>query len=177
VAALLATSAVAIAAFGRHGAHSLSLFFVLFPLFAGGLTAFQQAFNAKVAVTTSAPLTATFLNFVVGFGALVAVLGIEHAISGKPLPAAPLAVGHLWIYLGGPVGALFIAIATVVVGPLGVLVFGLFSIVGQLVGAVLLDLLVPTAGAYVGWQTFVAIGVTAGAVALASLSGRTRATS
>jgi transporter family-2 protein len=173
VAAVLATSAVAIAVLGRSGGHSVSLYFVLFPLLAGALIAVQQAFNAKVAVTTGAPLTATFLNFVVGFGALVAVLGIEHLISGKPLATPPTAAGELWIYLGGPIGALFIAGASVAVAPLGVLVFGLFSIIGQLLGALTLDLFVPTAGAHVGWQTFVAIGVTASAVALASLTART----
>lgn len=175
VAAVLATASVAIAALGRHPSQAFSWGLVLFPLFAGALIAVQQAFNAKVSVTTQAPQAATFLNFVVGFGALLAVLGIAHLISGKALATPPTGMGQWWLYSGGPIGAVFIAIAAVAVAPLGVLLFGLFSICGQLVGALLLDEFAPTAGAHVGWQTLLSIGITIVAVALASLSARAAA--
>jgi transporter family-2 protein len=171
-AAILATCAVAIAVIGRPSAQSFSWFLVLLPLVAGALIAVQQAINAKVSVTSQSPQAATLLNFVVGTGALFAVLGIEHLIKGDPIATPPHSLGDLWLYLGGPIGAVFIGLATIAVAPLGVLMFGLFSISGQLVGAVLLDLIAPTKGAHVGWQTVVSIAITAIAVSFASLSAR-----
>jgi transporter family-2 protein len=175
VAAVLATSAVGIAVLGRGHGNSVSLFLILLPIIAGALTAVQQAFNSRVAVTTGSTWAATFMNFIVAAGALWSAVGIEHVINGKPLATLP-PVAEAWLYLGGPLGVTFIAIAALIVGRLGVLIFGLASILGQLVGAVVIDASYPTPGAVVGPQTVIAIGVTACAVALASLSARAATT-
>jgi transporter family-2 protein len=45
-----------------------------------------------------------------------------------------------WLYLGGPLGCAFIAVAAVAVSVLGVLRLGLAVTAGQLLGGVLLDL-------------------------------------
>ena len=59
---------------------------------------------------------------------------------------APLPAGPWWIYTGGVVGVIYIAFSSTIVQHLGVLTFTLFSVGGQLVGSLLLDLLLPTSG-------------------------------
>ena len=91
-------------------------------------------------------------------------LTVEHAIVGHTwtAPPSPLADPVLW--LGGPIGVAFVLISARVVGPLGVLLYALLSIGGQLGGSLLLDLLVPTEGTSVGWQLVAGVALTGIAV-------------
>ena len=77
--------------------------------------------------------------------------------------------GPWWMYLGGVLGVMFITTASWAVPRYGVLVFALTSIAGQLLGALLLDLLLPVDGGLVAWNlilgvvlTFIAVAVGAG---------------
>ena len=70
---------------------------------------------------------------------------------------------HGWlVYLGGPIGVIFIAVSAYTVKHLGILNFILFSVSGQLVGALLLDWLAPAAhtkvSAYLITGTFMTLG-------------------
>ncbi len=77
-----------------------------------------------------------------------------------------------WAYLGGILGLSVIAGAAWVVPVLGVLVFSLLSVLGQLTGAFLLDLFVPTPGTSVGWHLLIGLGMTFAAVVVASRNRR-----
>ena len=164
VGAVGTTLAVVIAVSGRLSAGSLALSAVVLTVTAGALTSFQQAINAQVAVKTGDPLASTTLNFALGLSALLAALAVEHAVVGHTWtsPPSPLADPVLW--LGGPIGVAFVLISARVVGPLGVLLYSLLSIGGQLGGSLLLDLLLPTAGTSVGWQLVVGVVLTGVAV-------------
>ena len=48
-----------------------------------------------------------------------------------------------WLYLGGPLGVLFIAVSAHVVRVLGVLVLALAAIAGQVIGALAIDWIAP----------------------------------
>lgn len=109
-------------------------------------------------------LPAALVNFVVGAVALALAAAVEVAARGlpHPLPTQP------WLYLGGPLGVLFIGAAAVIVPITGVLLLGLGAVAGQLVGAVLLDVFLPsgsdqlTATALIGTAlTLVAVTVIA----------------
>ena len=63
-----------------------------------------------------------------------------------------------WLYLGGPIRVAFIALAAWAVRGVGVLVFGLLSIAGQLLGSVILDLAAPAEGITFGWPQWLALG-------------------
>lgn len=134
--AVLCVLAVAIAAQDRlTGANALLL--VALPLVAGVTGAVQAAFNGRVAAAADSPWPATTVNFVVATLTLGAGLLVELAVRGLPtgsLPAQP------WFYLAGLIGIAVVAVATLAVREIGVLVFGLASVAGQLVGAVVLDL-------------------------------------
>ena len=50
------------------------------------------------------------------------------------------------MYTGGVLGVIYIAMASMIVQHLGVLTFTLFSVGGQLVGSLLIDIFSPTDG-------------------------------
>ena len=51
-----------------------------------------------------------------------------------------------WMYLGGPLGLLSIALMALLVRGLGLLLLGLASVAGQLVGSLVLDAAIPALG-------------------------------
>ena len=169
LAAVIAVLAVTVAVSDRIGgslAGGAGLA-ALLPVVAGAGIAVQQAINGRVAVATRQPVVAAWVNFVVGTAMLVAVLLIGSLALGNAV--APLPSGPWWVYLGGVIGVAFIAVAAWVVRVLGVLLFALLSVSGQLGGAVLLDLVAPTAGHEVGVRLLLGLALTLVAVAVASL--------
>jgi transporter family-2 protein len=103
------------------------------------------------------------VNFVVGLTLLLAVLALRVLASGLTLSTEWL---PWWLYTGGAIGVVFIAVAAFVVGHLGVLLFSLCTIAGQIVGAVLLDVLAPVPGEPVTIATLVGAALTLVAVAV-----------
>ncbi len=168
-AAVGSTLAVALAVSGRFSAGSLAWGAVLLTITAGVLVSFQQAVNGQVAMRTGEPFVATLVNFVVGTCALLLALVIEHAVLGHCWAAPPTPWSEPVLWLGGPIGVAFIVVAARVVRPLGVLMFSLLSIAGQLVGSLASDLLFPTSGSVVGWQLVVGVVLTGVAVGYAAL--------
>ncbi|MFI6941451.1 DMT family transporter [Streptomyces sp. NPDC050418] len=138
------------------------------PLVAGVFVSWQQAVNGHVKNTAGSAYTGTFFNFATGTTALLAVLLVHAAIKGLPdgLPSQP------YLYAGGVIGIVFISIAVAAVHKLGVLVLGLCTITGQLIGSLGLDLLLPHGDAEVTAATFAGAALALGAVALAAVAGR-----
>lgn len=140
---------------------------------AGFLVAVSQALNGQVRRLTGDAGVATLVNFVVGSVALGLGVAIHAAaVGGLDVGQWP-GSDRWWAYLGGPLGATFVAVAAVVVRRLGVLRLGLAIIAGQLGGALLLDLSAPVSGRPVDVVTVVAVGLTFGAVALSGRAART----
>ena len=167
-AAFLATVAVGLAATGRDSSGGGgSWLFLLLAFSAGAAVAFQAAFNGRISVATGQPTVAALVNFVVGLTALTVVLLLIHTVGGEPWPTLPSASGELWLYSGGAMGLLFVVTAAWTVRALGVLLFSLVVLSGTLLGAVAVDVVVPTEGAQLTWNLVVGIGLTLVAVALA----------
>lgn len=171
VAATGATAAVGLAVSGRLESGGLVGWAVLLVVVAGAAVAVQPALNGTVAVRTGDALAATTVNFAVGLSALLLALLAEHA-TGHPWTAPPAPWDQPLLWLGGPVGVLFIWSASVVVRPLGVLLFGLLNIAGQLTGSLVSDLLFPTPGTVVSWQLVAGVLLTGASVALAAVRPR-----
>ena len=152
-AAVLATIAVLVAVSSRLGDGSLDPPYLLLAVVAGVVIAAQQAVNGRVSNETRQPFAATFANFTVGTACLTAVLGVAVLIRGWAAPELP---PEPWLYLGGLIGVVFVAVAALVVPVIGVLGLALASIAGQLAGALLLDAVAPTTGQ--GLQAATAIG-------------------
>lgn len=173
LAALLTVVAVGVGVSDRWDQGSFRVAFVLLVAAAGAAAAFQQAFNAQVARVAESVPVSSLVNFVVGLLALAVLLLVGHLVTGHALPALPSPLsGSWWLYLGGPMGFAYTIGLALVVRTLGVLVFGLCAIAGQLTGAVVLDVVAPTQGSAVTWQLLVAVALTFGAVVLAGLARR-----
>ncbi|WP_346775984.1 DMT family transporter [Micromonospora sp. HNM0581] len=139
------------------------------PLLAGVAVAWQQAVNGWVRMVTDSTLTATLVNFSAGTAVLLVAFVGSLALRGPPPGGLP---DDLWLYLGGPIGIAFIAVAAAVVRLTGVLLLGLATVAGQVVGAVLLDALVPAGTAPPDPTTLLGVVLTLVAVAVAALGGR-----
>ncbi|WP_241984324.1 DMT family transporter [Cryobacterium sp. Hb1] len=164
VGAVLALVAVAFTVSGELRG-SGALWLLALPLIAGIGQGWQQAVNGQVRVTAQSALTATFLNFLTGTIALVLAALVHGLLVGFAfdLPANP------WLYTGGLIGCVFIAGAAVVVRTTGVLMLGLCIVAGQLVCALALDLLAPTAGHPLGVTTIVGTALALVAVVIAAV--------
>ncbi|GAA5128282.1 hypothetical protein GCM10023320_46980 [Pseudonocardia adelaidensis] len=164
--ALACVAAVAVAVSDRLGVPGIAALVVL-PLLAGVAVATQSALNGRVGATARSPWPATLVSFAVAELTLAAVWLVGIAAHGAPVHRLP---PEPWLYAAGLIGIVVIATAARVVGQVGVLVFSLASVAGQLLGALAMDALTagprPTAAVWVG------TAVTFGAVALASRPGR-----
>ena len=167
VGAGLTLLAVAGAMSGRISG-GVALWLIVLPLLAGAAIAVQQGINGRVRAAADSALVATLLNFVTGTAALAAAWLVVWLAQGAPLgfPAEP------WLYVGGPLGIVFIAIAAMVVRWTGVLLYGLSAIAGQLVGAVALDLIVPAPGVRLEAATIAGAAIALVAIGVAALPSR-----
>lgn len=169
--AVLCLAAVGLGSLGRDAREADALLLVLV-VTAGFLIAVQQALNGRVRSTTGNAAVATLLNFVVGTAALgVGVLVSAWLRGGLPDGDWP-GPAQWYLYLGGPLGALFVGIAAVVVGRLGVLRLGLAVIAGQLVGALLVDLVLPATEGGIAVATVAGAALTLIAVGISGLGVR-----
>ena len=154
---------IAIGISAASGVQAASPGLLLAVIIAGALVSLQVAFNGRVRQATGDATVAATVNFVVGAVALLVALAVVAVFSHVRARHWP-GLDHAWLYLGGPIGASFVAVAAVVVRTLGVLRLGLAVTAGQLVGAIVLDL-----QRGVALTTLVAAGLTMLAV---TVSGR-----
>ncbi len=139
VGAAVTLIAVTIAVWPELNGKNLKFLPIILSILVGVVVAFQQALNARINVISTRPLATAWFNFTVGTCVLLIVFAINLLGGGhlSHLPSNP------WLYLGGPLGLIFIAGSAYVVKSLGVLNFIIFSVTGQLIGALLLDWLAP----------------------------------
>ena len=143
-AALFTVFAVFISVFDRLDGRDLSIFAVIMGCVAGAIVGIQRALNGQINEHSHQSFTTSFLNFIMGTAFLVIFLTILVAFG--PTEFVPLPSGPWWIYTGGVIGVIYIAFTSTIVQHLGVLTFTLFSVGGQLVGSLLIDLYSPTDG-------------------------------
>ena len=168
--AALCLVAVLVAVAGK-GAGDASPVLLLAVVGSGFLIATQQALNGRVRRVTGDAGVATLVNFLVGTTALVVVYVLVGLVADRTVDGWP-GWGEWWMYTGGPIGASFVAVAAVIVRTLGVLRLGLAVIAGQLIGAIVLDLLTPAADHGVATATLVGSALTFVAVGVSGLPGR-----
>jgi transporter family-2 protein len=170
VGAALCLGAVLVSLIGR-GTGSANPTLLTLVVASGLLISLQQALNGRVRGQTGDASVATLVNFMLGTAALAAA----YALFSSGHPAHWPGLGHWWLYSGGVLGAAFVAVAAVIVRTLGVLRLGLATVAGQLLGAILLDLVVPAAGHGVAAATVVGAGLTLVAVAVSGRPSRSAA--
>ena len=157
-AAFFTVFAVLISVLDRIDAQDLSLFAVLLGCVAGAIVGVQRAMNGQINEHSHQSFTTSFLNFIMGTTFLVIFLAILAIFSSEKI--VPLPAGPWWIYTGGVIGVVYIAFTSTIVQHLGVLTFTLFSVGGQLIGSLLIDLYSPTHGVHVSIYLVTGIAMT-----------------
>ncbi len=160
----------------------------LLPLLAGVAIATQQGLNGRVAAAAggdpedpedpdgqdgsvlTAVLPAATVNFVVGLAALVVAGLVAVAVLGppQPLPSA------WYLYLGGPLGAVFIGLSAWIVGQIGVLLLALGAVAGQVVASLVIDVVLPSSAGAPTVTTVLGAALTLVAAGVAATPWRSR---
>lgn len=135
---------------------SSSLLAPLLGLVVGCGISVQRALNAHVNDYAQHSFATTWWNFFMGCLLLFAVLAMS-AIAGMEVVALPL--HNWWMYSGGTVGVVYIAIANVVAQRISVLLLTALSVGGQLASSLLLDLLAPTPGVELGPHIYTGVAL------------------
>lgn len=163
--------AVVVWSVAAHIDPAVPFWLLVLPFLAGMAQAVQQAANGRVAAASGSAVTSTLFNFIAGTAVLVVVM-LVHALLVGGLPEA--LPGEWWLYLGGPLGVTFIFGLATAVRTTGVLLLGLCSIAGQLIGSIAIDLIAPGSGHGVDWTTPIAAVLVVVAVLVVSLPSRGR---
>lgn len=163
-AAVLTVIAVLVSVWDRIDANNLSMLAVTAGGIAGAVVGVQRALNGQINEHSHQSFTTSLLNFATGTSFLL-ILIIAGLLMGRN-ELTPLPSGPWWIYTGGVIGVIYIAFTSTIVQHLGVLTFTLFSVGGQLVGSLIIDLVSPTDGVSVSAYLVTGIVMTyAGVVA------------
>lgn len=107
--------------------------FIAYAIIAGLLVGLSRQLNGRLAISTS-PLIASFFNHIVGF-VFLTILGL--ALGNLILPGA--ADAPWWVYLGGPLGVIFVTAGSWLIPRIGAVNSALLVIGGQMVSGVIFD--------------------------------------
>lgn len=115
---------------------SSALLYILLAIVAGFCLPTQAGINAKLSLHTQSPITAAAISFAVGTAGLVAWTFLGK--TQMPL-ARDLAQGPWWIWIGGFLGAFFVASTIILAPKLGATSMVALIITGQLGASLVLD--------------------------------------
>ena len=164
LAAFLTVLAVLVSVLDRIDAKNLSMFAVIVGVIGGAIVGVQRALNGQINEHSQQSFTTSLVNFTTGTAFLLVLIIVGLILDGNELSALPS--GPWWIYTGGIIGVIYIAFTSTIVQHLGVLTFTLFSVGGQLIASLVIDLISPTDGVSVSAYLVTGIVMTyAGVVA------------
>ena len=158
LAAVVTVGAVFLSVLDRIDAANFATWAVAFAIGAGALVGVQRALNGQINEFTEQSAATSYLNFIMGTSFLLVLLIVGTIINGDEL--APLPSGPWWIYTGGVIGVIYIAFTSTIVQHLGVLTFTMFSVGGNLLGSLLIDIFSPSEGVHISWYLVAGICVT-----------------
>ena len=158
LAAVVTVGAVFLSVLDRLDAANFAPWAVAFAVGAGALVGVQRALNGQINEFTEQSAATSYLNFIMGTSFLLVLLIVGTIINGDEL--APLPSGPWWIYTGGVIGVIYIAFTSTIVQHLGVLTFTMFSVGGNLLGSLLIDIFSPSEGVHISWYLVAGICVT-----------------
>lgn len=168
-AVVITVVAVIVSVLDRIDSNSLSLLTVSIGCTAGLLVGFQRALNGQINEHTDEGFATSFMNFATGT-LFLSVLVFISALTGKT-ELSGLPRGPIWIYCGGILGVIYISFAASIVQQLGVLTFTLFSVGGQLVSSLVIDIVAPTKGVSISYYLIIGILMTYAGVIAGGVSG------
>ena len=144
IAAIITILAVVVSTWDRFTISNFSVLTIVLAVFSGTWVGVQRALNGQINSYSKASFATSLLNFITGttfllFLLLLRTLFTDHSVMN--FTSAPW-----WMFLGGSIGVIYIALSAHIVQYVGVLEFTLFSVGGMLIGSLLIDIIVPTKG-------------------------------
>lgn len=130
---------------------------------AGVAVTIQFSLNGRVTRAANSQVSA-FINFPMSM-ITVSITLIVMNLFGKNWNTWP---NQWWLYTAGFLGAVVVFLAAATIRTLGVLLFGLASVAGQLITSIALDVILPNANINVGWALISGAGLMLLAVYFAS---------
>ena len=144
VAAIITVLAVVLSAWDRFELSNFSIIALGLAFFAGSWVGVQRALNGRINSHSNKSFATSWLNFITGTSFLLLLLFLRSLFTDHSI--LNFQTAPLWMFLGGSIGVIYIALSSHIVQHLGVLEFTLFSVGGMLIGSLLIDLLLPTPG-------------------------------
>ena len=147
IAAIITILAVVVSTWDRFTISNFSLLTIVLAVFSGTWVGVQRALNGQINSYSKASFATSLLNFITGttfllFLLLLRTLFTDHSVMN-------FTSGPWWMFLGGSIGVIYIALSAHIVQYVGVLEFTLFSVGGMLIGSLFIDIIVPTKGTVV----------------------------
>jgi transporter family-2 protein len=134
--------------------------YLLFAFAAGVVLPFQAGINAELAEWLHSPVRAAFVSFLVG----TLVLLVAAMFVTRPLPSANrLGAVPWWVWIGGALGAFYVAGSIVTAPKLGAATLIALVVAGQSLASVVVD--------HFGWVGFEPKPVSIGRIAGVALLG------
>jgi transporter family-2 protein len=137
----------------------------------GALNAVSSAAQGRLADAWGSGVAAACINFVMGTACLA---GLDLLLNVPGESAFLVGPAPPWTYLGGFLGATGLTVMTLIVGRLGVLRLSLGMVTGQLLGALVLDIVFPFSGSEVGITNVLAVMLMGAATLLGRRDGARR---
>ncbi len=118
--------------------HSVALVLtqIALAILVGLATSYQPGVNAKFASACPSPLYGGVINFAVG---LVVMLVVVLVVRVAPPSVQNLAKLPWWAWTGGALGAFFVAMAIILIRPMGAANYFAAMVTGQFVGSMVID--------------------------------------
>ncbi len=114
----------------------MKLLFAAFAMLGGAVLPLQALINARLGGSMNGPIWAATISFAVGTIGLLGFLLLQRAPFPSPAQAASVPA---WAWLGGLLGAFYVAAATTTVPKLGAAALISLVILGQMTASLLLD--------------------------------------
>jgi transporter family-2 protein len=144
LAAVITVLAVLVSSWDRFAMSNFSILAIGLAVFAGTWVGLQRALNGQINSFAKKSFATSQLNFITGTTFLLLLLLLRSLFTDHSIMNFKTA--PWWMFLGGSIGVIYIALSAHIVQHLGVLEFTLYSVGGMLIGSLLVDLIFPTKG-------------------------------
>jgi len=144
IAAVITVLAVGVSAWDRFETSDFSIVALGLAFIAGSWVGVQRALNGRINSHSNKSFATSWLNFITGTSFLLFLLLLRSLFADHSI--LNFQTAPWWMFFGGSIGVIYIALSSHIVQHLGVLEFTLFSVGGMLIGSLLIDLLFPTPG-------------------------------
>jgi bacterial/archaeal transporter family-2 protein len=157
IAAVITVMAVGVSAWDRFEMSDFSIAALGLAFFACSWVGVQRALNGRINSHSNKSFATSWLNFITGTSFLLFLLLLRSLFTDHSI--LNFQTAPWWMFLGGSIGVIYIALSSHIVQHLGVLEFTLFSVGGMLIGSLLIDLLFPTLGTVISLPLLIGIVV------------------